>query len=91
MTKIMERQIAVSAVLISILAITSVVVIFSFPTRETYGTVVAAQQTPSKKILIVTTSHSVLGKTGYPTGLWFPEMTHPFYALYKVQLFCYLF
>ena len=54
MTKIIERQIAVYAVLISILAITSVVVIISFPTRETYGIVVAAQQTPSKKILIVT-------------------------------------
>jgi len=33
------------------------------------------------KILIVTTSHNVLGKTGFPTGIWLPEMTHPFSAL----------
>jgi putative intracellular protease/amidase len=35
----------------------------------------------STKVLIVVTSHNVLGKTGYPTGLWLPEMTHPYYAL----------
>ncbi|MDJ0625517.1 MAG: type 1 glutamine amidotransferase domain-containing protein [Candidatus Caenarcaniphilales bacterium] len=31
----------------------------------------------SKKALIVSTSHNVLGSTGYPTGLWLPELTHP--------------
>ena len=84
MIKIKKRQIAVSAVLISIIAVASVALIISVPTRETYGTDAAAatvQQTPSKKILIVTTSHNVLGKTGYPTGVWLPEMTHPFSAL----------
>jgi putative intracellular protease/amidase len=35
----------------------------------------------SKRVLIVGTSHSVLGDTGYPTGVWLPEMTHPYYAL----------
>jgi putative intracellular protease/amidase len=39
------------------------------------------QDISSTKILIVVTSHDVLGKTGYPTGLWLPEMTHPYYAL----------
>jgi putative intracellular protease/amidase len=84
MIKIKKRQIAASAVLISIIAVASVALIISVsvPTRETYGTAAAtAQQTPPKKILIVTTSHNVLGKTGYPTGVWLPEMTHPFSAL----------
>jgi putative intracellular protease/amidase len=35
----------------------------------------------TNKVLIVITSHSVLGDTGYPTGVWLPEMTHPYYAL----------
>ena len=74
-----------SAVLISIIAVASVALIISVSvlTRETYGTAAAAtaQQTSPKKILIVTTSHNVLGKTGYPTGVWLPEMTHPFSAL----------
>jgi putative intracellular protease/amidase len=35
----------------------------------------------TNKVLIVVTSHSVLGETGYPTGLWLPEMIHPYYAL----------
>ena len=84
MIKIKKRQIAASAVLISIITVASVALIISVPTRETYGTAAAAataQQTPPKKILIVTTSHNVLGKTGYPTGVWLPEMTHPFSAL----------
>jgi putative intracellular protease/amidase len=83
MTKIRERQIAAaSAVLMSILAVATVIVIISLLTRGDYGTAaVAAQQIPSKKILIVTTSHNVLGKTGFPTGIWLPEMTHPFSAL----------
>lgn len=84
MIKIKKRQIAASAVLISIIAVASVALIISVPIRETYGTAAAAataQQTPPKKILIVTTSHNVLGKTGYPTGVWLPEMTHPFSAL----------
>ena len=39
------------------------------------------QDVNSTKVLIVVTSHNVLGKTGYPTGLWLPEMTHTYYAL----------
>jgi len=31
----------------------------------------------TKKVLIVTTSHSVLGATGYPTGLWLSELCEP--------------
>lgn len=83
MIKIKKRQIVASAVLISIIAVASVALIISVPTRETYGTAAAAtaQQTSPKKVLIVTTSHNVLGKTGYPTGVWLPEMTHPFSAL----------
>jgi putative intracellular protease/amidase len=33
------------------------------------------------RVLIVTTSHAVLGKTGYPTGFWLPELTHPYFEL----------
>jgi hypothetical protein len=50
MTKIRERQIAAaSAVLMSILAVATVIVIISLLTRGDYGTAaVAAQQMPSK-------------------------------------------
>jgi putative intracellular protease/amidase len=34
-----------------------------------------------KKVLIVVTSHGVLGKTGYPTGFWLSELTHPYFEL----------
>ncbi len=33
------------------------------------------------RVLIVTTSHAVLGRTGYPTGVWLPEVTHPYFEL----------
>ena len=39
------------------------------------------QNMAPKNALIVTISHGILGKTGYPIGLWLPEMTHPFSAL----------
>ena len=32
------------------------------------------------KILMVLTSHNVLGNTGKPTGFWFEEFTAPYYA-----------
>lgn len=35
---------------------------------------------PSVKILIITTSHAVLGESGEPTGLWLEELTTPYYA-----------
>jgi putative intracellular protease/amidase/predicted ester cyclase len=43
----------------------------------------AAPAVPSQpgRVLIVTTSHAVLGKTGYPTGFWLPELTHPYFEL----------
>lgn len=31
------------------------------------------------RILIVATSHAVLGYTGYPTGAWISEITHPYF------------
>ena len=34
-----------------------------------------------RKVLIVTTSHGILGPTGYPTGLWLSELTHPYFEL----------
>lgn len=33
------------------------------------------------KVLIVVTSHGVLGSTGKPTGYYLPEVTHPYAAL----------
>jgi len=47
------------------------------------GTKTAGQEinrTP-RRVLIVTTSHAVLGNTGYPTGFWLPEVTHPYFEL----------
>lgn len=32
------------------------------------------------RVLIVTTSHAVLGDTGYPTGVWLAEVTHPYFV-----------
>ena len=32
------------------------------------------------KILIIVTSHAVMGNTGEPTGLWLEELTTPYYA-----------
>ena len=32
------------------------------------------------KILMVLTSHNVLGNTGKPTGFWLEEFTAPYYA-----------
>lgn len=41
-------------------------------------TVASAQ---ARKVLMVVTSHAVLGKTGYPTGVWLTEVAHPWYEL----------
>lgn len=38
---------------------------------------------PIAKILIVTTSHSELGKTGRRTGVWLEELAAPYYAFRK--------
>ena len=36
---------------------------------------------PSKRVLIITTSHSQMGDTGKKTGLWLEELSTPYYAL----------
>lgn len=36
---------------------------------------------PKHKVLIVTTSHAELGKTGRRTGVWLEELAAPYYAL----------
>ncbi|MFM2091986.1 MAG: hypothetical protein RLZZ127_2475 [Planctomycetota bacterium] len=45
----------------------------------------AADPAPSaaapRKVLMVVTSHAVLGATGYPTGLWITEAAHPWQEL----------
>lgn len=37
----------------------------------------------NKPILFVTTSNSIKGKTGIPTGFWLAELTHPYHVLKK--------
>ena len=32
------------------------------------------------KILIILTSHATIGQHGQPTGVWFEELTTPYYA-----------
>lgn len=36
--------------------------------------------TSTIKILLILTSHSLIGDTGQPTGVWFEELTTPYYA-----------
>jgi putative intracellular protease/amidase len=36
---------------------------------------------PKRRVLIVTTSHAKLGKTGRRTGVWLEELAAPYYAL----------
>lgn len=36
-----------------------------------------------KKVLMVLTSHSVLGNTGKPTGWYLPEVAHPYHEFKK--------
>ncbi|HVI52475.1 MAG TPA: type 1 glutamine amidotransferase domain-containing protein [Candidatus Sulfotelmatobacter sp.] len=36
--------------------------------------------TGTLKILIILTSHAVMGNTGHPTGVWFEELATPYYA-----------
>jgi len=79
------RKTASSVLLAGLILCTLVIVIFSYATSNHIISNATAQNTP-KKVLIVTTSHNILGKTGYPTGLWLPEMTHPFSALQNAGL-----
>lgn len=72
----------VSTVLLAGLILGAVIAVtFSYAVSNHAIRTAAAQNLPGKKVLIVTTSHNVLGKSGYPTGVWLPEMTHPFSAL----------
>jgi putative intracellular protease/amidase len=75
------RKTASSVLLAGLILCTLVIVIFSYATSNHIISNATAQNSPPKKVLIVTTSHNILGKTGYPTGVWLPEMTHPFSAL----------
>lgn len=46
----------------------------------TLGGAARAEPGPSRvRVLIVATSHAVLGHTGLPTGLWISELTHPYF------------
>ena len=40
-----------------------------------------ADHTSKGRVLAVVTSHDVLGATGYPTGYWISELSHPYLAL----------
>lgn len=56
----------------------------AYASSNTTSTIAVSDASPaiaSKRILIIGTSHGILGDTGYPTGVWLPEMTHPYYAL----------
>ena len=63
-----------------------VVISFCYIISNHIITTAAAQNLPAKKVLIVTTSHNTLGATGYTTGVWLPEMTHPFSAIQNAGL-----
>lgn len=80
-TKDNGRKTASSFLLAGLILGAVLVVLYSYPMSNHVISTATAQNIPAKKVLIVTTSHSILGKTGYPTGLWLPEMTHPFSAL----------
>src|SRR2546425_7452912 len=80
-TKEEGKTIALSVLLAGLILVAVMVVSFSYAISNPVIGTAAAQSIPPKKVLIVTTSHNVLGKTGYPTGVWLPEMTHPFSAL----------
>lgn len=88
MHKQTERQLTISSTLSCVIVLLFSIMLLSIFFNNISA---SAQQEPqgqqqqqnvnSTKVLIVVTSHNVLGKTGYPTGLWLPEMTHPYYAL----------
>src|SRR3989442_4472826 len=80
-TKEEGKTIALSVLLAGLILVAVMVVSFSYAISNPVIGTAAAQSIPPKKVPIVTTSHNILGKTGYPTGVWLPEMTHPFSAL----------
>ena len=80
-TKENSRRTVSTALLAGLILGAVLAVTFSYSASNYAISAAAAQNLPTKKVLIVTTSHSVLGNSGYPTGVWLPEMTHPFSAL----------
>ena len=80
-TKDNGRKTVSTALLAGLILGAVMAVTFSYAVSNYAINTAAAQNLPAKKVLIVTTSHSVLGNSGYPTGVWLPEMTHPFSAL----------
>ena len=80
-TKDNVRKTVSTALLAGLILGAVIAVTFSYSASNHPISTAAAQNLPAKKVLIVTTSHSVLGNSGYPTGVWLPEMTHPFSAL----------
>jgi putative intracellular protease/amidase len=74
---------SVPVILSIILAISVIVTILTVRNSDIEFEAVAKQP---HKVLIVVTSHGVLGNTSFPTGLWLPEMTHPYYALKNAGL-----
>ncbi len=82
-----DRRILSFILLIGLILGAVIVALPYIYSMSNYGiSTAAAQILPAKKVLIVTTSHGILGKTGYPTGVWLPEMTHPFSALQNAGL-----
>lgn len=79
----MNNQAFLNVIPINMLLLSSALLLsFQVDDNSVYAQEKQQQQTTlSKKVLLVVTSHNVLGETGYPTGLWLPEMTHPYYAL----------
>ena len=78
------KQLGAGGVLLSGMLL--VVTLFLFIQIDLNSASAQSEREPEKvnstnKVLIVVTSHNVLGKTGFPTGVWLPEMTHPYYAL----------
>jgi putative intracellular protease/amidase len=74
---------SVPVILSILLASSAIITILVVP----YSNInVKAQVNQPHKVLIVVTSHGILGNTSLPTGLWLPEMTHPYYALKNAGL-----
>jgi len=42
--------------------------------------------TAKKRVVIASTSHNVLGVTGWPTGVWVLEVAHPLHELVSADI-----
>lgn len=45
----------------------------------------APEAAAAPRVLIVATSHATLGYTGYPTGVWLSEVTHPYFVFLEAR------